>query len=63
MPPASSKADGGRKESGADDEDAHGLNSLFCAPEPLLINHDEANSFRPFRGPFLLEKLNAEMAK
>ena len=56
MPPTPSEAGGDRNKSGADDKDAHGLGSLFCAPElRFLINHSQPNSFRPFRGPFLLE--------
>ena len=64
MPPTPSEAGGDRNKSGADDKDAHGLGSLFCAPElRFLINHSQPNSFRPFRGPFSFGELNAEMAK
>src|SRR6185295_15321882 len=49
MPPTPSEAGGERNKSGADDKDAHGLGSLFCAPElPFLINHSQPN-FVPAR--------------
>jgi len=44
MPPAPSEAGGGRNESGTDDKDAHGVISLFGAPQ---LNQLQSSQFVP----------------